>query len=272
MDRQLPDEAATLFRGQPEEFIAARNALVEQLRSEDRKDDAAAVKAVRKPTLVVWALNQLAARDPKGVEALLDAGRELRAAQQAALSADGGAERMREATVARRNVIARLLTVASEALEESGHGGGTQGESIASALGTASVDQEAGERLASGTLEAVPAESGGFGDVFGLASVPDAPTGETPAEEEKPSLSELKKEVTRLGREQDKAATAARKHREAADALAHKLEDLRARLSDLEADHAEASARADESEVGVKRLERELSQASEELARVSKSK
>jgi hypothetical protein len=80
MAGRLPDDAVALFRVRPEGFVVARDELVAELRAQGRDDDAASVKALRKPTLALWALNQLADRDPEGVGELLDAGRELRAA------------------------------------------------------------------------------------------------------------------------------------------------------------------------------------------------
>ena len=56
-DHALPDTAAALFRDTPERFIAARDALVARLREEGRTTEAAIVKALRKPTVVAWALD-----------------------------------------------------------------------------------------------------------------------------------------------------------------------------------------------------------------------
>ena len=72
----LPDEAAELFRVPPEDFIGERDALVQRLRAEGRDEDATAVKALRKPTTVVWALNQLATREPDALAAVFEAGTE----------------------------------------------------------------------------------------------------------------------------------------------------------------------------------------------------
>ena len=131
----LPDEAAEVFRADPDGFVAARNGLAARLAAEGRTDDAAAIKALRKPTVAVWALNQLHDRDAEGVTALLDAGAELRAAQQAALSSSkGGAERLRTATVARRAAVAQLVESASGALTEAGRSADSQVGAIAGAL------------------------------------------------------------------------------------------------------------------------------------------
>ena len=59
-----PAEAAALFRVEPSSFVSERDTLVKQLKADARDDDAAVVKALRKPTAVVWALNQLASRAP----------------------------------------------------------------------------------------------------------------------------------------------------------------------------------------------------------------
>src|SRR4051794_41888804 len=82
----LPEDAIVLFRTPPDRFVAERDALVKELRAAGRDDDAAAVKALRKPTATVWALNQLAARESGGLAALFEAGRALRAAQSEAIA------------------------------------------------------------------------------------------------------------------------------------------------------------------------------------------
>ena len=153
---ELPPEAADLYREPPAGFIAARDALAAELQRAGRDDDAGTVKELRKPTLPVWAVDQLAAREPKLVEQLLDAGGELRAAQQATLSSAEAAERLRTATAARREVVAKLTASAVAALGEIGAAGGTQADTIAAALESASIDTQAGERLRTGTLTSLP--------------------------------------------------------------------------------------------------------------------
>ncbi|HVF07130.1 MAG TPA: hypothetical protein VNC60_00975, partial [Actinomycetota bacterium] len=118
---QLPDEAVALFREAPEDFVTARDRLAGSLRERGRADVARVVKALRKPTVVAWALDQLCARDLDGVRSLLDAGAEVRAAQQSALSSKrGAAERLQAASAARKGVVADLTAVAIAALAERG--------------------------------------------------------------------------------------------------------------------------------------------------------
>ncbi|MEX0984656.1 MAG: hypothetical protein WD096_06355 [Actinomycetota bacterium] len=161
--KPLPIEAIALFRVAPAAFIAERDALVRDLRAEDRDDDAAAVKVLRRPIVLVWALNQIADRAPHEVESLLDAGRELRAAQRAAVSSRGAAARLLEATAARRAKVAALVAVAAGALQELGSSTAALRDRLAVALETASVDEAAGADLGAGTFTALPAVNAGLG-------------------------------------------------------------------------------------------------------------
>src|SRR3954451_14577726 len=129
----LPEAAISLFRVPPDRFVAERDALVKQLRSVDRDDDAAAVKALRKPTATVWALNQLADREPDGLTALFDAGRALRAAQSEALAGDTSGALV-DAGSARRASVGRLTTAAVAIVDEGGHRGAAQADAIGQAL------------------------------------------------------------------------------------------------------------------------------------------
>ena len=255
-ERTLPQEATAVFRVRPEDFVATRDVVAADLRGAGRDEDAAAVKALRKPIVVVWALNQLADRAPGEIQALLDAGRELRDAQRAATAARG-ADRLREAAAARRAAAATLTTVAAEALD-----GATaaQTDAIRAALETASIDPEAGVHLSTGTFTKPPAQPPGFGDVFGLASVPggggDA-AGAGPREAAKaagPDLAGLRKDLER-------ATKTAQNRRAAADRLARKLAEQRNRVSAIEAEHAEAEEEALEADTERKRAERALAKA-----------
>jgi hypothetical protein len=271
-----PDEATALFREQPEAFVAARDALVIRLRSEGRAEEAAAIKALRRPTAVVWALNQLSIKDPSGIRDLLSAGSALRAAQQATLSSSGtGGDRLRSAGAARRAAVAQLARVAVDVLEEAGRG--VRAEEVASALEAASVEEETGERLAAGTLERLPEPVAGFGDVFGLTAVPgDAPEelpagssaprrSSTPPSDASRAEAEAEAEVARFRRDRDAAARRAKKARETAKRLVVRVEGMRERLIAAEAVHAEADASARGAELDAARAERDLAAATKRL-------
>ena len=246
-----PAEAADLFRVAPERFIVERDALVKQLRADGRDEDATAVKALRRPTAVVWALNQLASRDPDGLTGLFDAGRGLRAAQQAALTGKGGDELV-GAAAARRAAVTQLTTSAVGILDEAGQRGANQADAIASALEAASTDPAAGADLAAGTLQKLPATTGdlGFGDVPTIATVPG---GGDPQPQDAPRA-----DLPRLRRERDAARKTATTRRSTADRLATQLSDLTERLERLRAEHADAESAALEAELDAERAARRL--------------
>ena len=60
----LAGEVARLYALAPDEFVAARNAAAKSSKQAGRKDDAAALAALRKPSVIQHALNQAAHRDP----------------------------------------------------------------------------------------------------------------------------------------------------------------------------------------------------------------
>jgi hypothetical protein len=278
------DQAAALYREAPETFIQARNALATQLREQDRPDEAAAVKALRKPTVPAWALNQLAARDPDGVGALLDAGAELRAAQQAAVSSDRKANRLREATDARRGAVARLMLVAERLFDDTGRAAGGHLDEVRAALETASVDEEAGERLRAGTFERPPEVASGFDEVFGLTVVaadqsgasktgraPSTGTARSRSKATTPPTAEpraiLRAEVAKLRRDRDAAVRKATTLRGRADAFTRELAGTEARLEKIRAKHADADAAAAAQEADADRAERALASAVRRLER-----
>lgn len=298
-DQAPSDDAVALFREVPERFITARDALVARLRDEGRSAEAASVKALRKPTVVAWALDQLVVRDADGLQALLDAGAEVRAAQQAALSSKrGAADRLRAAGAARRAAVADLAAVSIAALEEAGRGAGAHVDAIVQALEMCSIDPAAGAALAAGTLERPPVAGAGFGDVFGLTSLegglgeagltdggPDeggagtadrGPQAVIPARSANPrssprarreDVAELRADVARARRDRDAAARRARKAKAAADGSAHELEGMRRRLDVVERKHADAASAAAHGELETAKAERALRRSTERLER-----
>jgi hypothetical protein len=285
------DEATSLFREPPESFIASRDALAGRLREEGRADDAAAVKALRKPTLLAWALNQLAARDPDGVTALADAGAELRAAQRAAVSSERSAGRLKEATETRRAAVARLAVSARGVLSEAGRPSDAHADALGAALEAASVDDGAAAALRSGTFDRPPERPAGFGDVLGLSLVATGrgeeattpatpPTGARGGTGRRSSVTAgagaatderaiLKAEVSKLRRDRDAAARKAGTARGRADGFARELAGAKERLEKIAAKHADAETRAKTEERAVARAERALAKAQERLERSS---
>ncbi|MEO8477581.1 MAG: hypothetical protein ABI572_11110 [Actinomycetota bacterium] len=262
-----PDVRA-LYRVPPESFIAARDALVRARKDANDAAGATAVEALRKPTVPAWALDQLADRDPGGLEALVDAGSEVRAAQRAALSSTKHTGRLRDASAVRRRAVASLVETAREILIETGRTQQPHMDDITATLEAASVSDEVAALLRAGILERPMRDAGGFGDLFGLRSVPDL--GDE-AEEQPPgavdprparvsvrpsaapperALADLQAEANRLRRDRAAADRVAQRARTTADRLAAEATAIRARLDVVEAKarEGERAARAAESE------------------------
>lgn len=235
-------EAADLYGLPREEFTAAREQMVRMLRKEGRRDDASRVSRMRKPTTDAWALNQVARRHPQLVEGLIDAHRQLRAA-------DGG-DALRAASEERRHVVDEILDAAAEILTESGHSktGAVQDRIIRTLLAAASDEATEGA-LSAGTLER-PAEVS--------AHWPDLP--HPPPVDGQPEDDKRLAEVERLeDRARELAETAAALEQRATDARGA-LDEARQRsvAADREAREAAAAARAAQKDAVAARRRRSL--------------
>ncbi len=158
----LNEDADHLYGLPPEEFTAARNALVKELKAEGDKDGAADVAKLRRPSVGAWALNQVARQHPDLIETALAAGARLRAASDAAAS--GNAKGLREATTAER---AAGQAVAKAARQHLGDRADTLTPALLSTLRVAALDEGIAEQLRTGTLT-TEHEQAGFG--FGVDS------------------------------------------------------------------------------------------------------
>jgi hypothetical protein len=247
----LPEAAIALFRTPPDRFIAERDGLVKELKTAGRDDDAAAVKALRKPTATVWALNQLPDREPDALSSLFETGRALRAAQSEAI-AGSSSNALVEAGTERRAAVGRWTAATVAILDESSHRGAAQTDAIAMALEAASVDADIGAELAAGTLEKVPTAPSDMG--FGGLPAMTALTGGGEAAGGPAGL--LRAEASRLRRERDAARTNAGRRRATADRLASQIGEQEQALERLRADHAEAESAALEAETEAERAAR----------------
>src|SRR6185436_5875780 len=86
-----------------DEFVAARDELATQLRGAGDREAAAAVRKLRRPTVVAWTLNQLARRHPGEVAGLRGAGRAAVAARRQVMAGDTA--RFRELDRERRRAV-----------------------------------------------------------------------------------------------------------------------------------------------------------------------
>src|SRR6478752_1021545 len=103
----LDDALDELYAAAPGDFVAERSRLAKALKADGRGEEAAELAKVRKPPLAAWVLNQLARRNRRDVDLLLDSGNRLREAQAGVL---GGADRdsLARAAAAQREAVHRL--------------------------------------------------------------------------------------------------------------------------------------------------------------------
>jgi hypothetical protein len=207
------DEADRLYGLALEEFTAQRDALAKALRAEGRRDDADAVKALRKPTAAVWAVNQAMRTQRKAARRLVQA-----ADRAAANPGD------RAALQAHGNALEELTDAASGLL--SGGGRGLSDDALTrvrSALHAASLDRGLRDDFAAGRLTSEPSPAG-----FGAITA--APRGKAkPAPKPKPAP---KRPSPAARRRVDRAEQKMKAAREALEQALRDLDAARARLDD----------------------------------------
>lgn len=232
-ERTLDDRVDELYRGKPEDFVAARDALARQLKAGKDTDAATTVKALRKPTMAAWAVNQLAHTERRSIDRLLDIGDRLRAAHDALIEGRGDAD-VRSATNDRRAVVRELTDHAVTMLGPTGEG---QRDAIADTLGAAVADRDAGIVVRQGRLaKELDAPSGfGGGDLASAFALSPAPARATkPEPKAKPN-----KRAAKAAGSDDEGAAAETEAAQRADEQKRHEEHARLR-SDLEARRAEA--------------------------------
>jgi hypothetical protein len=258
------DDVDALYGLPLDEFTAARNELAKRLRKDGDRERADEVKALAKPSVAAWAVNQLARRRGAPLKKLLDAGDALRKAQEQALGGGGG-DALRKASERERDVVTALRREARNVLEESGRTANDQLlERIASTLANAAVDPDVRPLLEAGRLTE-EVESSGF-DAFAGMSVPSAPPRRAAAEkaekqkpakrdaaearrrlaEERRRTAELRARARELGRAADTAERAARRLAGEAERAAKAAEEAAQKAAEAQEEATAARAAADE--------------------------
>jgi len=257
--------AADELYGLPlEEFTNARNELERRLRKEGNRDEAQAVKALRKPTAAAWALNQVARRRKAAIERLLAAGGRLRRAQEELLAGGDRAD-LDEAAAEEQELVARLARDATAVAAEAGVGStAALEEKLRATLHAAAVEEETAEQLTAGRLVRERRAVG----VVGFEPMPAAQRAATerPAEparaRREAERRDQRRELERRLKATRSAEAKARRRMEAAERAAasareraaNAAERLRGAEQDQDSARAELNSLANE----VDRVEREL--------------
>ncbi|WP_405435296.1 hypothetical protein OG373_01535 [Streptomyces avidinii] len=244
-----------LYGLRPADFTAARDAHAARARREKDAAAAAAIGALRRPTLAVWAANLLARSHPDRAEALLRLGAELRRAYR---ELDGA--QLRTLSHEQHRVIAalageteQLAAGAGEQLRE------TAVREIEGIFHGLLADEETARQWAAGCLRKAPTAAVGF---EGLEPAPGAAPRRTADVPAPPAVDEKRAAAAREEAAEASAAlqkaeehlTEASVARDRAEAAAA---DLRGELAALQ-ERVEAAQRAAQE---AKRLHRQAEQA-----------
>jgi hypothetical protein len=263
------DQAADELYGLPPgEFTRARDARAKEVKSGGDREAADAIKALRKPTIAAWALNQLARLRAKDVERLVEAGEELRAAQEELL-AGGDRAALQEAASRERELVADLSAGATALASEEGERGSGLQEKIARTLHAAALDEETADELRAGRLVREREAIGGFGAPGGGPPPSTKPTKSRPA---KRGRSRPRPGRAAADRQQVTAARTDERHaRRELEAATRALEHAQERAEAAEAHAAEAAERARTTKERLKEAKRAEAAARKVHARAERA-
>jgi hypothetical protein len=118
-EKTLASDVDALFKMPLGEFTAARNALAARVKKAGQHGDAEAIKALQKPSVAAWVVNQLYWHHRGDFDRLIDTGERFRRAQAAQLS--GQSADVRAPLNARREVLASLAQLAATVLQSGGY-------------------------------------------------------------------------------------------------------------------------------------------------------
>jgi hypothetical protein len=176
---ELETAIIAVYRGPLEGFVSRRDALVKQLRTEKRREDADRVKLLRKPSRMAWVLDNIIDEDPASIAQLTAAIRDA----QRGTDLRTAVETVRAAVRAVAAAGARVAIRAEQPIEAN---------TIATAVNAVIGDAGAFEALRAGQLVEVP-EGGGL-EMLAIVGV-SAPT--TPPPLGPPPTAEAAETVSR---------------------------------------------------------------------------
>jgi hypothetical protein len=256
----LEEIAAELLEAPLRDFIARRSDRVRELKAAGQRELAGQVGALRKPPVALWAVNQVAHRDPESLERLRRAEEEATRAQRAVVGGgSGSAGELRQASSRLQGELERAAQAAIEALRQDGHAADEATERrLREMLRVTAVSPgEVWERLRQGALLSEPRA----GEEMLTAAFEIGSPFQTAAPPPRPSP--IKREGAAQRRDEDER----RRRLEAEQALrvaridAERAQELRqtARRLRQQADSAAADARR--AEERARAAERELEEA-----------
>jgi hypothetical protein len=227
-------------------FTAARNELARRLKKEGDAEAAERVRALEKPSLPVWAINQLARREKLAVKALVDSTARVRKAQERALGGAAAQDSLRKAQADERDALHELAARVERILGEGGRPA-TRAvvDRVRSTLRSAAVTDPAALRRGQLTTELA---SVGFEALGGVTVRKGEPTDElAERRRRKQERDRRRKDLEASARELEGQAQAAEDEADRADRAASEARD-RADQAREEADEAADALEAFEHE------------------------
>ena len=148
----------------PDQFVAARNALVKELKAGGERDQAAEVAAMRRPSWVDWALNVAATEHGADVERFAESAELMREAQRGAVTGRGGVD-VRTAMTGLRDRTGELARRVNGVLTD--HGRPAALPEITERLAEIATSDASTDQLRAGLLLGDAGDDAGlgFGDV-----------------------------------------------------------------------------------------------------------
>ena len=247
------DESTELYGLPLDEFVKARDEAARAARKAGDKEAAAAIAALRKPTVAAWAVNQLARERRRDVDLLLDSGKRLLDAQRTSLEG-GGREQLDAARTSLDGAVERLGAAARELLGASASD--AMLARVAETLRAAALSPEGRPLLASGTLTKELSETG-WELLSGLApaSPPPArgrakekPKPDPPRDAERQRKQALRDELRAARQRRTELLRRLREARSEEDKARKALERVREEVQSLEAELAEVEAAIEQAE------------------------
>ena len=239
---QLDAEIDGLYQLPLEEFTAARTALAKSLKGDAARD----VRALKKPTTVPWAVNQVYWKARPTYDAAMKAGQSLRQAQIATLK--GKKADVRAATEAHRRAVTAAVREANQ---------------IASAAGLNPNAEQLARMLEAVSLAAAPSATvGRFTEVVEPSGF-DALTGITPAKRVHVAQSAEPESENEEPAEPSKADRAAERRRLERERQEQREAEEQLKLATRELERARG--RAETARQALKRAEADVAAAEREV-------
>lgn len=240
---KVNDDIDALFRLPLSEFIGARKTLATRLKKSGYTDEAERVRALPKPSISAWTINQLYWNHRDEFDELISTGQRFRKAQ-----ASGKMVNMREALDARRAALAQLSDFATEILRDAGNNPSLDVlRRITTTLEALSSHASVSDETTPGRLtrEIDPPGFDSFGSFTPIA-VPTTRTSKTHA------VSTSKTSVTTSAKRQEKTNADAKRHEETRQT---KINAAKVSLQNAKKALTAAQAQAKSLEAATKRAE-----------------